>query len=95
MIKLSDQNTKYIVLVEFELQYAYNHGIFIIYVFFLFQDEPFVSNLPEALFNMARFLLHAIIREVPLGISKVYVTIDIDNNIIESRVVVLFCSGSP
>ena len=35
------------------------------------QDEPFTSHLPEALFNMARFLLHAMINEVPVGISKV------------------------
>ena len=40
-------------------------------VFSFSQDEPFTSHLPEALFNMARFLLHAMINEVPVGISKV------------------------
>ena len=31
-----------------------------------------MSNLPEALFNMSRFLLHAIMKYIPHGISKVY-----------------------
>ena len=38
----------------------------------LCQDEPFTSHLPEALFNMARFLLHHLINDAPVGVSKVY-----------------------
>ena len=36
------------------------------------QDEPFTSHLPEALFNMSRFLLHSMLTQPPMGISKVY-----------------------
>lgn len=40
----------------------------------LFQDEPFTSNLPEALFNMSRYLIHsdAMAFQAPHGVSKVY-----------------------
>jgi len=34
-------------------------------------DEPFTSQLPEALFNMARFLLHMLIKDTPHGVSRV------------------------
>ena len=45
--------------------------VYIRHVDFL-QDEPFTSHLPEALFNMARYLLHMITEfDVPVGISKV------------------------
>ena len=37
-----------------------------------FQDEPFTDHLPEALFNIARYLLHLLLKETPLGISRVY-----------------------
>ncbi|XP_040264299.1 LOW QUALITY PROTEIN: intraflagellar transport protein 122 homolog [Bufo bufo] len=36
-----------------------------------YTDEPFSSHLPETLFNIARFLLHSLTKESPLGISKV------------------------
>ncbi|XP_022096034.1 intraflagellar transport protein 122 homolog isoform X1 [Acanthaster planci] len=36
-----------------------------------YTDEPFTSHLPDALFNMARYLWHAIIKDIPHGISKV------------------------
>ncbi|XP_064632482.1 intraflagellar transport protein 122 homolog isoform X2 [Lineus longissimus] len=36
-----------------------------------YTDEPFTSHLPEALFNMSRYLLHAMIKDTPHGISKV------------------------
>ncbi|KAL4645936.1 hypothetical protein GN956_G9705 [Arapaima gigas] len=36
-----------------------------------YTDEPFSSHLPETLFNISRFLLHNLTKEVPLGISKV------------------------
>ncbi|XP_065066835.1 intraflagellar transport protein 122 homolog isoform X1 [Rhopilema esculentum] len=36
-----------------------------------YMDEPFTSQLPEALFNMSRFLLHMLIKDTPHGISKV------------------------
>ncbi|XP_060691773.1 intraflagellar transport protein 122 homolog [Hemiscyllium ocellatum] len=36
-----------------------------------YTDEPFSSHLPEALFNISRFLLHNLTKETPLGISKV------------------------
>lgn len=39
---------------------------------FSFQDEPFTSHLPEALFNISRYLLHMIQGGIPHGISKVY-----------------------
>lgn len=39
---------------------------------FFFQDEPFTSHLPEALFNISRYLLHMIQGGIPHGISKVY-----------------------
>ena len=38
----------------------------------VFQDEPFTSNEPETIFNMAKFLLHTLMPDVPNGISKVY-----------------------
>uniref|UniRef100_A0A4W3GC19 Intraflagellar transport protein 122 homolog n=1 Tax=Callorhinchus milii TaxID=7868 RepID=A0A4W3GC19_CALMI len=36
-----------------------------------YTDEPFSSHLPEALFNISRFLLHNLTKETPLGISKI------------------------
>lgn len=38
----------------------------------MFQDEPFTSHLPEALFNISRYLLHMMQGGIPYGISKVY-----------------------
>jgi len=32
-----------------------------------YTEEPFTSHLPEALFNMARFLLHHLAQEIPYG----------------------------
>ena len=54
-------------------------GILILYMcvilnknffFFTFQDEPFTSYMPEALFNISRFLLHELSVTHPPGISK-------------------------
>eukprot|EP00057_Strongylocentrotus_purpuratus_P025672 XP_011680146.1 PREDICTED: intraflagellar transport protein 122 homolog [Strongylocentrotus purpuratus] len=36
-----------------------------------YTDEPFTSHLPDALFNMSRYLWHAILNDIPHGISKV------------------------
>ncbi|XP_078340377.1 intraflagellar transport protein 122 homolog isoform X7 [Crassostrea virginica] len=36
-----------------------------------YTDEPFTSHLPEALFNISRYLLHMIQGGIPHGISKV------------------------
>ncbi|XP_061187801.1 intraflagellar transport protein 122 homolog isoform X4 [Saccostrea echinata] len=36
-----------------------------------YTDEPFTSHLPEALFNISRYLLHMIQSGIPHGISKV------------------------
>ncbi|KAK3103245.1 hypothetical protein FSP39_017787 [Pinctada imbricata] len=36
-----------------------------------YTDEPFTSHLPEALFNIARYLLHMMQHGIPHGISKV------------------------
>ncbi|ELU12491.1 hypothetical protein CAPTEDRAFT_164190 [Capitella teleta] len=36
-----------------------------------YTDEPFTSHLPEALFNMSRYLLHSISGDIPMGVSKV------------------------
>ncbi|XP_072181762.1 intraflagellar transport protein 122 homolog [Diadema setosum] len=36
-----------------------------------YTDEPFTSHLPDALFNMARYLWHTILNDIPYGISKV------------------------
>ncbi|CAH1783917.1 unnamed protein product [Owenia fusiformis] len=36
-----------------------------------YTDEPFTSHLPDALFSMSRYLLHAMMPEIPHGISKV------------------------
>ncbi|XP_048590687.1 intraflagellar transport protein 122 homolog isoform X2 [Nematostella vectensis] len=36
-----------------------------------YTDEPFTSHLPETLFNIARYLLHMLIRDTPIGVSRV------------------------
>ncbi|XP_057273549.1 intraflagellar transport protein 122 homolog isoform X4 [Pezoporus wallicus] len=36
-----------------------------------YTEEPFSFHLPETLFNISRFLLHSLTKEIPLGISKV------------------------
>ncbi|XP_052090245.1 intraflagellar transport protein 122 homolog isoform X2 [Mytilus californianus] len=36
-----------------------------------YTDEPFTSHLPEALFNISRYLLHMMQGGIPYGISKV------------------------
>lgn len=36
-----------------------------------YTDEPFTDHLPEALFNIARYLLHLLLKETPLGVSRV------------------------
>ncbi|XP_065498622.1 intraflagellar transport protein 122 homolog isoform X2 [Caloenas nicobarica] len=36
-----------------------------------YTEEPFSFHLAETLFNMSRFLLHSLTKEIPLGISKV------------------------
>ena len=43
-----------------EVYYAY-------YTLYRYTEEPFTSHLPEALFNMARFLIHQIAQEIPYG----------------------------
>ncbi|XP_071020761.1 uncharacterized protein [Oncorhynchus clarkii lewisi] len=35
------------------------------------QDEPFSSHIPETLFNISRYFLHNLTKDVPLGITKV------------------------
>ena len=35
-----------------------------------YTDEPFTSYMPEALFNISRYLLHELVREQPKGVSK-------------------------
>ncbi|KAL4226474.1 hypothetical protein ACF0H5_014457 [Mactra antiquata] len=35
-----------------------------------YTDEPFTSHLPEALFNISRYLLHKMNEDIPHGISK-------------------------
>uniref|UniRef100_A0A667ZHE5 Intraflagellar transport protein 122 homolog n=1 Tax=Myripristis murdjan TaxID=586833 RepID=A0A667ZHE5_9TELE len=36
-----------------------------------YTDEPFSSHVPETLFNICRFLLNNLTKDIPLGISKV------------------------
>ena len=36
------------------------------------QNQPFTSLLPEALFNMSRFLIHKLMKQTPVGVSRVY-----------------------
>lgn len=43
-----------------------------LFLFVFFQDEPFSSHMPETLFNICRFLLNNLTKEIPPGISKVY-----------------------
>ena len=48
----------------------YQHRGEVYYVYMTlhrYTEEPFTSHLPEALFNMARFLLHNISQEIPYG----------------------------
>ena len=48
----------------------YQHRAEIYYVYqtlHRYTEEPFTSHLPEALFNMARFLLHNLSQEIPYG----------------------------
>ena len=35
-----------------------------------YTDEPFTSYMPEALFNISRYLLHELIKDHPKGVSK-------------------------
>ena len=35
-----------------------------------YTDEPFTSYMPEALFNISRYLLHELNKEHPKGVSK-------------------------
>jgi len=49
----------------------FNLSVDTFFICFL-QDEPFTSNEPETIFNMAKFLLHHLMSDVPNGISKVY-----------------------
>lgn len=37
------------------------------------QEEPFLTVFPDALFNMARYLLHSALTNTPKGVSKVYI----------------------
>ncbi|KAK2571545.1 Intraflagellar transport protein 122-like protein [Acropora cervicornis] len=37
-----------------------------------YTDEPFTSHLPETLFNIARYLLHMLVKDIPPGVSRVY-----------------------
>uniref|UniRef100_A0A8K9WS98 Uncharacterized protein n=1 Tax=Oncorhynchus mykiss TaxID=8022 RepID=A0A8K9WS98_ONCMY len=36
-----------------------------------YTDEPFSSHIPETLFNISRYFLHNLTKDVPLGITKV------------------------
>eukprot|EP01137_Pigoraptor_chileana_P031284 Opistho-2@18911 len=46
-----------------ELYYAY-HTVH------RYMEEPFTSHLPQSVFNMARFLMHRMMKETPIGISR-------------------------
>ena len=35
-----------------------------------YTDEPFTSYMPEALFNISRYLLHELVKDQPKGVSK-------------------------
>ena len=35
-----------------------------------YTDEPFTSYMPEALFNISRYLMHELLSEQPKGVSK-------------------------
>jgi intraflagellar transport protein 122 len=49
-----------------EIYFSYHHV-------FRYTDEPFTSLVPDALFNICRFLMAAIkSKEAPLGVSKIY-----------------------
>ncbi|XP_066911742.1 intraflagellar transport protein 122 homolog isoform X2 [Clytia hemisphaerica] len=37
-----------------------------------YMSEPFTAEMPEALFNMGRFLLHSSINETPHGVSRLH-----------------------
>lgn len=39
------------------------------------QDQPFTPFMPEALFNISKFLMHELMTETDLPISKLYVYI--------------------
>ncbi|XP_065701587.1 intraflagellar transport protein 122 homolog isoform X2 [Patagioenas fasciata] len=52
----------------------YQHLAEVYHVYHFIQrytEEPFSFHLAETLFNMSRFLLHSLTKEIPLGISKV------------------------
>lgn len=57
-----------------DLYYVY-HGIH------CFIEQPFTSFMPEALLNMARYIILRTVRGTPKGISRVY-PITLINNII-------------
>ena len=38
--------------------------------YYRYTDEPFTSYMPEALFNISRYLMHELLFEQPKGVSK-------------------------
>ena len=52
--------------------YCAKHLLMWLHYSFFAQDEPFTSHLPETLFNIARYLLHMLVKDIPPGVSRVY-----------------------
>ena len=47
----------------------------VFHAIYCFMEQPFTSYMPEALFNMARYLTLKTLKACPRGISKVYPTL--------------------
>lgn len=61
----------------------------------LFQEEPFTSFFPDALFNMARFLCYEMEGENVSGVSKVLVSASLFAQLSTNSISDRFCTPSP
>ena len=57
-----------------------------------YTDEPFTSYMPEALFNISRYLLHELVRDQPKGVSKFAVLYALAKQVIYFKTTINFAT---